>query len=319
MNSPSYDHLHLEPISDGVYAVLARRGSGAACNAAIVDLGDQCLVVDTFLTPLAARELRRAAESLTGNRVGYVVNTHHHPDHWLGNQVFDDAALITTHQARRSMADVAEHFPACTGNTGQIAAIVQEERSSLDSEMDERARTEIEDAIARWEVVLASVPQLRVSYPTYTFDGSVVFHGTKREVQLIARGHGHSAGDCFVVLPADRIAILGDLAFFGCQPYMGDSDVQGWLAQLDWLQQSDVRTFVPGHGPIGTKQDLARQQEYIKHLWAVVTRAVRDREPVQTVARRLLPTPLDVWSTNGLPLEVNVRVLYRRIADGQSG
>ena len=310
----TYDHFDLETIADGAYAVMAREGGAAACNSAIVDLGEQTLVVDTFLTPLAAKALREAAESLTGNAVSYVVNTHHHPDHWLGNQVFDDAALITTHNARRGMADVAEHHPVCTGDTKQIARLIEQERGNLESETDERVRAEIERAISRWEHVLAAVPEMRVTYPLYTFEGSVVFYGTQRRVQLFALGHAHSAGDCFVVLPADRIAILGDLAFFGCQPYLGESDAQGWLNQLDWLQQSDVLTFVPGHGPIGTKQDLDRQQEYIRHLWAVVTRAVRDRESVEVVAQRPLPSPLDAWSTTGLPLEVNVRVLYQQIA-----
>lgn len=317
-DSLTYDHFNLEQIAGGVYAVLAREGGAAACNAAIVDLGEQTLVVDTFLTPLAAQELRQAAESLIGNPVSYVVNTHHHPDHWLGNQVFEDAALITTHNARRGMADVAEHHPLCTGKSKQITRLIEQERDNLTDETDEGVRAEIERSISRWEYVLGAIPEMRVTYPLYTFEGSVVFYGTRRRVELISRGHAHSAGDCLVVLPADRIAILGDLAFFGCQPYLGESDAQGWQSQLDWLQQSDVRTFVPGHGPIGTKQDLARQQEYIRHLWAVVTRAVRDRESVEVVANRPLPSPLDAWSTTGLPLEVNVRVLYEQISGQQA-
>jgi cyclase len=45
-------------------------------NAGIVDLGDRTLVFDPFLTRAAARELRSAAERLTGRTPALVVPGH---------------------------------------------------------------------------------------------------------------------------------------------------------------------------------------------------------------------------------------------------
>ncbi len=46
-----------------------------AVNAAIVDLGDRTLVFDTLATLQAARDLRAAAERLTGRAPAVVVNS----------------------------------------------------------------------------------------------------------------------------------------------------------------------------------------------------------------------------------------------------
>lgn len=49
----------LHHATEGVWAAIAVPGSGAQGNAAIVDLGDVTIVVDTFMVPQAAEQLHR--------------------------------------------------------------------------------------------------------------------------------------------------------------------------------------------------------------------------------------------------------------------
>ena len=63
---PVSDHFELVQVAEGVHAAIARPGGAAFSNAGIVDLGDLTLVFDTFETPVAARDLKAAGESLTG-------------------------------------------------------------------------------------------------------------------------------------------------------------------------------------------------------------------------------------------------------------
>src|SRR5512146_626102 len=97
-------YFHVERIAEGIWAAIVERGTGAWGNAGIVALGDRTLVFDTFLTPAAARDLRAAAESLTGRAVSYVVNSHYHMDHIHGNAVFSDAHIIATEKTRERIA-----------------------------------------------------------------------------------------------------------------------------------------------------------------------------------------------------------------------
>src|SRR5512142_3305829 len=90
------DHFTTYQVSDGVFAAIATTGGAAISNAGIVDLGGRTLVFDTFMTPEAALDLRRAALGLTGREADLVVNSHYHNDHIWGNQVFDPGILIAS-------------------------------------------------------------------------------------------------------------------------------------------------------------------------------------------------------------------------------
>ena len=75
-----------------------------------------------------------------------------------------------------------------------------------------------------------------------------------------------------------------------------------------------VETFVPGHGPVGTRADIALEKEYITTLEILVAQAIRDDITVEEVLERRLPSPFDAWSLDGTPLETNVRVLYELLS-----
>ena len=98
----------IQNLAPGVWAAIQNDNYGKAiCNAGIVDLGDKTLVFDPFMNPQAAKELKEAAEQLTGKPVSLVVNSHFHNDHIRGNQVFDqETNIISTVYTREEIAKV---------------------------------------------------------------------------------------------------------------------------------------------------------------------------------------------------------------------
>ncbi|MGZ4123740.1 MAG: MBL fold metallo-hydrolase, partial [Tumebacillaceae bacterium] len=77
---PNSEYFTLQQVADGVYAAISKEGTGSWANAGIIDLGDQTLIFDTFATPKAAEDLRKAAELLTGRSTCIVINSHDHID-----------------------------------------------------------------------------------------------------------------------------------------------------------------------------------------------------------------------------------------------
>ena len=64
---PESKHYKLEKLADGIYAAIHNNEGGyAICNAGIIDLGDKTIVIDPFISPAAARDLKQHAEYLTG-------------------------------------------------------------------------------------------------------------------------------------------------------------------------------------------------------------------------------------------------------------
>lgn len=313
---PTFEHFRLEQLAEGVYAAIGVAGGAAYSNAGIIDLGDRTLIFDTFMTPKAAEDLGAAAEQLTGRPATCVVNSHAHSDHWCGNQVFaDHAAIIATHQIRAQMPEMADYLSECKEDPSELEEMLREDQERLKTETDEGWRVSLERSITRWRHVLESLPTLELRLPNQTFEGKLVFHGTQRTAELVTLGSGHTSSDCFLILPAENIAFIGDLAFFQCQPFMAHSDLQAWVAQLEKMEQSDIETFVPGHGPLGTKADLALQREYIIVIEELVAGVIEAGGSVDEALQQPLPQPFDAWSSNIARFEANIRSLYQRLSE----
>ena len=313
---PSSEHFELEQLADGVYAALASPGGQAFSNGGIVDLGDQTIVFDAFETPAAAADLKSAAEKLTGRPVSYLIMSHCHADHWGGNQVFaPETSIITTHTIREEMPDAIGWMVELKENPAELEEAIQESQDRLETETDEQQRASLEASIRRMTGWQEWLPTLELRYPDQTFSGKLVFHGTKRTAELVEVAPGHTSSDAYLLLPADRILFMGDLGFLQSQPFMVYCDPQAWVEELERMEQFDVEAYVPGHGPLGTKADVALQREFITRLEELVTQAVSDGLTVEETLEKTLPAPFDDWvQASAARWEANVWSSHERLS-----
>jgi cyclase len=259
MNSKHFDIIEL---AEGVYAAIATQNGAGVSNAGVIDLGGHTLVVDTLLTPQAARDLRRFAEEQTGRAPDLVVNTHFHNDHVWGNQVFlPEAQIIASEETLRLMKTwgVEELEDYTVHSAGRLNAL----REEYAAETDEAKKADKILWIAYYEGIIEALPTLKVCLPDITFERRLTLHGDRYSAQLLAFERGHTLGDTVVYLPETRIAFLSDLLFVGCHPYLADGDPLALRAVLVELQSLDARVLVPGHGPPGDREDLQRLVDYI--------------------------------------------------------
>ncbi|MFC4408850.1 MBL fold metallo-hydrolase [Chungangia koreensis] len=253
-------HFELSKLADGVYAAIATESGGSVGNAGFVDLGDQTIVFDTFNTQQAAEELKKLAESLTGNSVSTVINSHWHGDHIRGNQVFADSIIISSHLTYNTMKKL---HPERIAKQQEGLAQLEEYIQSLKQQKDEH----LNNKISFLEHIQKSLPTLTLTLPHVTFERSFHFHGSKRSAQLITLGGGHSICDSFLYLPDDDIAFLSDLLFVNTHPsFLEESDVHHWIHMLEDIEQLEIKQLVPGHGPIGDVENIRQVKSYIQLL-----------------------------------------------------
>lgn len=159
------------------------------------------------------------------------------------------------------------------------------------------------------------LPTLELRFPNQTFDSQLIFHGSQRSAELRTSGKGHTVSDCYLILPAESIVFMGDLGFFQCQPFMAYCNPAAWQAQLDGFEGSELEIFVPGHGPLGTKADIALQKRYITVLEEMVGRIVKEGGSVEEALQISLPEPFDAWLSRGMArFEANVRSSYEHLS-----
>ena len=310
----SSPYFHLERIAEGVWAAIVERGMGAWGNAGIVALGDRALVFDTFLTPAAARDLRSAAEALTGQPVAYVVNSHYHMDHIHGNAVFADATIIATGKTRERIATRGAEVLAEARQHPEYPA-------SLDAEIASAATPELRaDLVALqgdYRALAAALPELTLRLPDITFEQRLTLHGTARSVEILSYGGGHTSSDAFLLLPAERVAFLGDLLGVRTHPSFGQANLAQWDTILARIEALAIETVVPGHGPVGTLADVAPLRQYLSDCETMAHEAIARGETVEQMAALPLPAAYADWDARTIFAD-NLRhlhALYTRPAD----
>jgi cyclase len=318
MDIPASEHFELVALTEGVYAAIGIPGGAAYSNAGIVDLGDSTLVFDTFDTHIAGSDLRAAAETLSGRPVTYVINSHFHADHWLGNQVFSPTTpIVATHRTREIMPEWADYINGLKADPSELEQALREAESRLETQEDPDLRVAAESNVARIRYELAALPDLQIRLPSWTFDHDLTFHGAERRAELRSKGKGHTESDAYLILPDDGIMLMGDLGFFDCQPFLAYADPEAWKAQLIELEKFPVEVFVPGHGPVGGAEDLRLELEYIVALQESVTSVVEKEGTVEDALQHPLPKKFRKWQKQGMMrFEANVWSIFKRLTAG---
>jgi len=310
ISKPLSKHFRLKQLADGVYASIHIDGGWLVCNAGIVDLGKQTLVFDPGLTPKAACDLRAAAIALTGRAPSHVLNSHYHNDHIRGNQVFTDAAVVSTTHTRelittKGQAELEADRKYAPERVAAWEAFAQSE--------DKEKRKIAAFFLPYWQGILASLSEIKLRLPELTFRDQLTFHGIERTAQFIEVSGGHTENDCVLFLPQESVLFCGDLLFVQSHPYLGDGDPETLLSSLDHLESLRAKVYVPGHGPLGKRKDLDKMRLYIRTLMQQAHNVIAEGGTVEDAAAQPIPESFVDWILFQPFYEDNMRFLYSRL------
>lgn len=290
------DHFTVCKLSDGVFAAIAADGGAAVSNAGIIDLGERTLIFDTFLTPQAARDLRLAAQQLTGRDPDLIVNSHYHNDHIWGNQAFSAQTLfVSTSQTLRLMQTSGREELKWAQDVS--AKRLEDAKRQHETTRDDLIRKDSLLWMGYFGGLVQALPSLSVRFPSLTFDGRLSIHGSARSVELIPFSDSHTGNDTILYLRDAGIVFMADLLFVGCHPYLDECDVSRLRLSLEEISGMDASVFVPGHGPLGTLQDIAANLDYISMCTETAHKLVAqgDISP-ERIALEAPPAPFATWS-----------------------
>jgi cyclase len=255
----------LTQVGPNVWAAISNQESKtpAWANVGFVIGDDSVAIIDTTNSSDAdgnfstepAQLLFSEIRKLTKLPVRFVINTHYHVDHVGANAVFVNAgAVVLSHDNVRGWIHT------------------------------ENLRMFGKDIKAGQKVFIeALVP------PTVTYDQKVELYLGSRRIRLQSFP-GHTGGDSVVRIPDAKVVFTGDLFWRNIQPNLIDASIRDWIDTLDTLLTNEAgTTFVPGHGEVGTTQDVATFREYLATLRTLVSDAQVTGKSGQALVDGVMP------------------------------
>jgi glyoxylase-like metal-dependent hydrolase (beta-lactamase superfamily II) len=285
-SAASVSQGNLSRLAEGVFAQIVSSDSDAVSNSGVVVLDSGVLIFDTHFTPEAGEALLEKVKAVTPRTVRYLVNSHFHPDHTHGNQAFATVRqIIGSSNTRRDM--LQKDLPNL--NRMQLIAQGQLEQLSKDlgQEQDAKKQEALRAQLNLRQAFMRRMGALKILAPVMTLDDSLNIIDGGREVQLLYLGVAHTDGDAVLYLPQEKIVFLGDIFFNDAVPNVEDANMLEWMKTLEQALKLDAKTFVPGHGQVGTRSDVEEFLKYVEDLRALVEPAVTRGDTLEQVIRDL--------------------------------
>lgn len=197
-------------------------------------IGDECIaVIDTGGSPSVGARLRQAVREVSDQNICYIINTHIHYDHLLGNAAFaDDEARFIGHE--------------------NLAPSIEQNRAFFREEYADELSARRENDIIGPDMSIKKTMELDLG---------------NRVLTLTAHGPAHTFTDLTVFDNETQTLWLSDLLFMNHIPVL-DGKLKGWLNVLDELEGLSAKHVIPGHGPVDNRWPQANrdQRRYLKTL-----------------------------------------------------
>jgi glyoxylase-like metal-dependent hydrolase (beta-lactamase superfamily II) len=249
--------FEVQKVAGTVY-MLSGVGEAAGGNIGVSVGEDGILLVDDLFAPRVPK-IEAALATISAKPVRFVVNTHYHGDHVNGNKVFGSKSTIVAHDNAR-------------------------QRILEDDAFDMKRGTH--------------APQQAL--PILTFDSRISFHFNGEEIRGIHVPSGHTDGDTVVHFTGSNVIHMGDDFFNGTFPFIdleAGGSAKGYVAAVKKAlaeAPADAR-FIPGHGPLATRADLAAHLAMMEATLAVVERGIAGGKTLEELKAAKI---MDPWAKN---------------------
>jgi len=251
--------------------------SGPGGNVLVLNGPDGKFVVDTFLSP-AWPKLKETLDGLGNAPLKYVIDTHWHFDHTDNNAPLHAAgATILAHENTKKRMSEPHDLPVFG---------------------------------------LHFPPSPAEALPQQTFAASHKLQANGETLMLQHFAPAHTDTDIYVHFQKANLIHMGDTFFNGIYPYIDSSTggkISGMIAASEKIVSvADKDTkIVPGHGPLGSKADLAKFRELLVTARDRVQRLKAAGKSMQEAVVAKPFAELDpVWAKGMLNSDQFVQVVY---------
>jgi cyclase len=270
-----------ERIADDVYVFTSRRYAQVTVGAILTREG--VILIDTFFYPEETRAVKQFLEQRLGLPIRYVINTHYHADHTLGNCLFPQAQLVSHRRCRELL--------------------------------QERGRAGLDQMKAQ----SAEFSNVSVVLPEMVFEqGDMTFHLADKTVTLYHLP-GHSADLVGVWVADDRILFASDNMM--PVPTIFDGHLPDLQRSLCAILEKNPDFVVQGHGEVILRGEIESLIESDLAYLNCIQERVADFLAADRPEEALATISIESCGKSRIPLnglvadlhQANLRKLYQEL------
>ena len=240
----------LEPkkVSENVWCFFGKlemptkENGGDMSNHCYIKTKNSYILLDSGPTYKYAQTAYKEMSKIAKLPVSYVLNTHEHDDHWMGNSFYK------------------EKFDA------KLIGVELQDKNYKEGQQTRMHKLITHDAIEGTKIV--KLDSHIIEKKSMTLDGE--------KFEFVPVGQGHSQYDVFMYMPERKVLFAGDLVMNGRITSNREGLVIGQLEALKTIKQYDFDVLVPGHGFDVSKKAMDESVEYFSLLKTRILDAVEE-------------------------------------------
>lgn len=246
---------------------------GDIANVSFIITQNYVILIDTGSSYEYGLQIKKEIEKITSKPIKYIINTHHHPDHFLGNSAFQ-SDIFATNYTKNEITQNGDLY---------IVNLVN--------------------------IVQSAMKDTKVKAPNKDLNSKILdLDGYKLEVLYL---DGHTKSDVAISDYQTKILYSADLVFHKRTPATAHADIKKWIKSLEELQKIDYKILVSGHGIATTsKEPIKENILYLRFLDETLKQSAKDGLDIFEILEKPIPKEFESFTIFKEEFERSVINLY---------
>ena len=246
---------------------------GDIANVSFIITQNSVILIDTGSSYEYGLQIKKEIEKITSKPIKYIINTHHHPDHFLGNSAFQ-SDIFATDYTKNEITQNGDLY---------IVNLVN--------------------------IVQSAMKNTKVKAPNKNLNSKILdLDGYKLEILYL---DGHTKSDVVLFDYQTKILYSADLVFHKRTPATAHADIKKWIKSLEELEKIDYKFLVSGHGIATTsKKPIKENISYLRFLDETLKQSAKNGLDIFEILEKPIPKEFESFTMFKEEFERSVINLY---------
>ena len=252
----------------------SKENGGDIANSSFIITKNSVILIDTGSSKLYGEQVKKQIEKITNKPIKYILNTHHHPDHFLGNSAFSNSDIYASEFTKNEIETNGDLYIVNLVNI-------------------------IHEAMNKTKV---KAPNQILTTKNLNFDGY------KLKVLYF---DGHTQSDIAIYDENTKILYASDLVFYKRTLATPHANLDKWIKSLKELEKINYSILVPGHGISSTtKEPIKENIAYLEFLQNTLKNSAKEGLDIYEILNKPIPKEFESFTMFKEEFERSVINLY---------